>query len=413
MAGISGWFLPRRRAAAAGAALLAFAGSASAQDCPPALSVGAILGSVLPGGPAESYDWQGEYQETAVCFPSRQSGAQLYGFLIAPKDLGPGPYPVVVIGPGSGGIANAGDYLWSARELAAHGYIALVEDPQGVGSSEIIGECGLDGCPGVPFQQASNFVDGLESATDFVFSAAHPWLESADLAHVGMAGHSLSARSGAYAQGIDERIGAVVAWDNLSSDLYGDAGISSGGGVCGSLIGLELPNSLPVTVRVPAMGQASDRVGTCAPWNNDPDLKKTAYHYWRAAGTPSMQLVFKDAVHGDWAQTSGSDGEQLRMFQQYTRAWFDLYLKQDESARARLLLRAPLEQPLAEALSSDFRSAVFMPEAGVDCEDLVAGCELTTPTEPPGRDNSRFGGSLPQGLLAILAGLWLLRLRRR
>lgn len=375
--------LARRRTARAVVALLlvAVAGVARAAECDPtAINPNDAQNPAL-GEEAAVLGWEGEYVQADVCYPSRQSGAQLHAYLYAPKDIDTrsGPLPLVVIGPGSGN-GRAKNYMWAGRTLAGQGgYLALVYDPQGNGESEVNGDpasCGAEGCPGVPFQSADNFVDGFLSTIDFAYTRDHAWLQKADLSRgVGIAGHSLSARAGAYVSGIDERVSVLVAWDNLSSTLEGDAGISSGGGACGSVIGGEPPGeSKPVTIRVPAMGHASDAPGTCDPDNTDPDLKKTAYKKWREAGQPSMQLVFKDAVHGDWSQTSSADPELLRLFEYYTRAWFDLFLKQDNSARARLLARKTLDKTAEDIMSADFRSAAFLPAVPLDCDDLRQGC---------------------------------------
>lgn len=398
---------------------------ALAQDCDP-LVISSPVSLLETRGLPTTYDWQGPHQEIRVCYPSRQSNAQLSGFLVAPADLDQrrGPLPVVVIGPGSGGSARAINYLWSARELAGAGYLVLVGDPQGVGYSEVLGDpeyCGVEGCPGVPFQQTFNFVDGLESATDFVFSRGHPWLEKADLTRVGLAGHSLSARAASYLGSVDERIQAVVAWDNLTSDLYGDAGISSGGGTCGSLIGGELPNSLLVTPRVPSMGQASDAAGGCTPTNTDPEIKKTAFLVWRQHGVASMQVVFNGSAHGDWAQTSSAISEQLRLFQYYTRAWFDIYLGVDPSARVKLLVPKVFGQTADQQFSSAYRSALFQPESQLDCDDLAAkacapgsGVAPSAPTVTIPAGSGRFGAAWSASpLLLILLSVTLWRLRCR
>ncbi|MEK6806395.1 MAG: hypothetical protein AABY95_07080 [Pseudomonadota bacterium] len=353
-------------------------------------------------GRQEPFDWQGEFvEDDGICFPSRNSGAQLRAFLLAPaniESLPDGSLPVVVIGPGSGGAARAMNYLWSARDLAGHGYLALSVDPQGVGRSEVNGGepngCGASGCPNAPFQKASNFVDGLVSGADYLFTREHPWLKKADLTRIGVAGHSLSARAATYIGGLDERFSAAVGWDNMSSDLNGDAGISSGGGACGSAIGGE-PPSAPVIAppRVPTMGHASDVPGGCTQDTN-PEVKKTGYEHWRAAGTATMQLVFKAAAHGDWAHTSSSTSEQLQLFEYYTRNWFDLYLKRDEGARLRLLMPEILAMTPDQIYSASFRSAAFMPEAGVDCPDL-----LVEACRPPA------GKTLGSGLLLGALGL--------
>lgn len=371
------------------------ASAAHSQDCDePSASLAPVVDEFFTR-PAV-FDWQGDFeQDDDVCFPSRQSGATLRAYLLAPADIDSredASLPVVVIGPGSGS-GQALFYLWSARALAGQGYLTLVVDPQGVGRSDVAGDpesCGAEGCPGIPFQEANNFVDAFVSGLDFVEGSGHPWLAKADLSRIGVAGHSLSARAAAFLQGEDERIDAVVAWDNLSSDLHGDIGIASGGGTCGALIGGSLPESEPVNVRVPAMGQASDNPPTCDPGNTDPEVKKTAYRVWRDANTDAMQLVFANAAHGNWAQTRDSDPAQLQLFQHYTQLWFDRYLKIDEAAAESFLQREILGQPVPQLLSSDFRSALFLPDQRIDCPLLaegvcvpVAELEVTQLTDEP------------------------------
>lgn len=351
--------------------------TAQAQDCDePSASLAPVYEEFTR--PA-AFDWQGEWQQDDdICFPSRQSGATLRAYLLAPDDIDSrddASLPVVVIGPGSG-TGQALYYLWSARALAGQGYLALAVDPQGVGRSDIAGEpesCGAEGCPGIPYQEADNFVDAFVSVLDFLETRGHPWLAKTDLTRIGVAGHSLSARAAAFMQGEDERVNAVVAWDNLSSDLHGDAGVSSGGGACGALIGGSLPESQGVQVRVPAMGQASDRPPGCDSQNTDPAVKKTGYQFWREAGTDAMQLVFASAAHADWAQSRNSDPAQLQLFQHYTQLWFDRYLKPDEANREDLLRREVLGQSVQQLLSGAFHSAVFLPDQRIDCPRLAEG----------------------------------------
>jgi hypothetical protein len=289
-----------------------------------------------------------------------------------------------VIGPGSGpGVQS--QYQWSARDLAGHGFVAITIDPQGVGYSETFapGGCSLPSeiepdalCPGVPFQQSGNYLDALESGIDYLVSSEDPWQRYVDPDEIGIAGHSLSARAVSWLQGEDTRVRAAVAWDNLASNLAGDAGSPSGGGVAGSLIGGELPSeSEPVTPRVPSLGEASDSTGAAEPTNTDPNQKKTAYEVWRAAGVPAMEVVFKEATHLDWAQsmtTSAKGEEYLELFEYYTRAWFERWLLGHTGADERLLARTVDGEPLGEVLSSKFYSAAYLD--GHDCPDLAEGC---------------------------------------
>ncbi len=322
-------------------------------------------------GPAPAYDWQGDWQSCEVLFVSKLHGSQLYGVLFAPKniDLARDKLPVVVIAPGSAtGVQS--QYQWSARDLAGHGYLALTVDPQGVGRSEAV----------APPQTADNYIDAVVSALDYLLSAENPLRANVDAARMGAAGHSLSARVVSFLQGEDTRLQAIVAWDNLSSTVEGDAGISSGGGTCGAVIGGEVPlGSRPARQRVPAMGQASDAPGGCTQ-DTDPEVKKTGYNTWRNAGISSMQIVVQGKAHADWAQSLVADAssespksKELQLFQHYTRAWFDLWLKQDPRAIAALTASQVFENTLQTIYSVDFRSALFLPNAGIDCPDILSG----------------------------------------
>jgi len=332
--------------------------------------------------PQPAYAWEGSWQSREFTFPSRATGATLYGTIFAPRHVAAGErLPVVVIGPGSGPGVQA-FYQWSARDLAGHGYVALTIDPQGVGRSETFGDppCSAGDpqaiCPGVPFQQSGNYIDALQTGIDFALSARDPFRAAIDPGEVGIAGHSLAARAAGYLQGVDRRVKAAVAWDNLASSLDGDAGTPSGGGSAGALIGGELPGAdKPNTPRVPALGEASDNVGTTRPTDNDPDIKKTGWAYWRKAGRPSMELVFAGAQHGDWAQsslTTAKKAAEIQHFEYYTRAWFDRWLRHDRAATARLLARNVDGLGVASMLSTKFRSAAFLD--GYDCGDLAKGC---------------------------------------
>jgi hypothetical protein len=373
-------------AAAVVAATPAAASADATHACTPGVSAGA---GKVPSydRPYPAYAWEGSWQSETFTYPSNATGACLSGTVFAPSTLTPGypdarfgpRRPAVVIGPGSGPGVEA-FYQWSARDLAGHGYIAVTIDPQGVGNSDTFGNPACqapsrrdptDACPGVPFQQASNYVDAIETALSFLTSAYDPYRTSVDPHELGAAGHSLSARAVSYAQMIDPRIKAVVAWDNLASNLAGDAGSPSGGGVAGDLIGGELPgNSVPITPRVPSLGEASDARGTSEPTNSSPDQKKTAYEVWRGAGVPSMEVVFKGATHDDWGQSKLTTSDaKLQEFEYYTRAWFDRFLLGDSTATGRLLATTVDGQPLPVVLSSTFHSAAFLD--GTDCENLL------------------------------------------
>jgi dienelactone hydrolase len=351
----------------------------------PSLALG-----LVPSYDAEQpgFAWEGNWQERAVTFTSAASGALLSGTIFAPNPPPSDPVPGVVIVPGSGpGVQT--QYQWAARDLAGHGYVTLAVDPQGVGSSATLGHpaCSLGRspplqatpCPGVPFQQNANYVDAAESGIDFLLSAADPYRVALNPSEIGLAGHSLGARAVSYVQSIDPRVKAVVAWDNLASNLEGDTGSASGGGALGAVIGGGLPGaSVPITPRVPALGEASDSYGLSDPSDKSPEIKKTAYDLWVQKGIPAMEVVFSGAGHLDWAQdrtNAYSDETSLYRFEYYTRAWFDLFLRHDPSALARLTATNIGGTPVANVVSSKFYSALFLPAQGINCPVLTGpGC---------------------------------------
>ncbi len=362
---------------------------------PPVVAAAKVAKSDLPIGLGEvggyeasepSFAWEGTWQQRTVLFPSAATGATLYGVEFAPQRTPPGRRrPAVVIVPGSGpGVESF--YEWSARDLAGHGYVALVVDPQGVGRSGAIGSppCRLTiepgqatPCPGVPFQQSANYVDAAESGIDELLSRHNPYRAVVDPAEIGLAGHSLGARAVSYLQGVDKRVDAVVAWDNLASDLDGDAGSPSGGPPASEIIGGGIPFGPPVPVRprVPSLGEASDSAGFQL--QRGPQIKKTAYDDWVRHGVPSMEVVFRGAQHLDWAQSqlpAPGGNVELERFEYYTRAWFDLFLRHDAGAVRRLLATTVVGKARSDLLSSSFASAVSIPGRHVDCGDLAVSC---------------------------------------
>lgn len=164
-------------------------------------------------------------------------------------------------------------YEWLAQDLAERGYVVLTYDVQGQGTSETLphetsdalpfcnpfatpGDAEMTGCPGVPFQQLSNFVIGTHNALSFFTSTpTHPYRNprsaGADVTaynpywrlfdrspdphpatpgrttRIAIIGHSLGAAAVSKVQGTDNRVAAVVALDKL-------AGPSSGGALDGS-----------------------------------------------------------------------------------------------------------------------------------------------------------------------------------
>lgn len=363
----------------------------------PAVSPGNLAPGWNVGNPYRA-NWNGTRGRIAgVRFPNRY-GAQLVGDVFAPlpgahdpytgRKLA-GPYPAVVITPGSV-QGSERMYWWLAEDLAERGYVVLTFDTQGQGRSETLPHQPLapnvpgskiapnvpfcdpllpparyesNGCPGVPSQQAGNFVVGTEDALSFLLSTpakpyrglSDPYWSAIDrrpdpkpdapgrTAKVAVIGHSLGAFAVSYLQGVDPRISAVVALDKLSS------------GAGSTPPGTALPATRPV---VPGLGIQSEYGFTVAPYtanggssltpqpippNTAPDPHRelaTGYDTWRAAGVDSMVVVPRSSTHLEYtdiplALPASRYGQDVASH--YAQAWLGKYLKNDPSADAALL----------------------------------------------------------------------------
>src|SRR4051795_1510459 len=253
-------------------------------------------------------DWAGTRGTmTPVSFTDRY-GALLQGDVFAPLPGAHDPYTgKALTGPFPGVVITTGSvqgsermYWWLAQDLAERGYVVLNYDVQGQGTSETLPHQGsvadlpycdlaaapLAGeqtsCPGVPFQQTSNFVYGTEDAISFFLSTPskrypNPAAGSAQVnaynpvwkqfdrspdphpatpgrtTRLAIAGHSLGALAVSYVQAVDPRVEAVVALDKLSTstDLNGSGEFTALGAL------------KPV---VPSMGVQSEYGFTVAPY---------------------------------------------------------------------------------------------------------------------------------------------------
>jgi dienelactone hydrolase len=356
------------------AAMLLGAAPAQAQDPPRAAYCDSN-----PCEPLAPLGWEGKFRSKRVELPSLRTGATLAGTLVLPpkRRVRRGRHPLVVLVPGSGGTAREENYHWAARYLASHGYVALGVDPQGVGRSATFGEPACDPasatpeypspCAGFPYQQRPNFDDAALSGVDWALD--HSRL--IDRRRVGVAGHSLGAAGAVAAQEADPRVDAIVAWDGLDADRWSmDQNAPTHHAVNGHVPAdgqLERPN----VPRAPALGLHAESE-TTSPYDRDPQKRNRGWAHWRAAGVPSMTLVFAGTTHVDFGQdenTAGEASERLRIFARYTRAWFDVHLKGKRRPYRTLLAPATVE-----LLSDTWASGAFLPAVGADCADLRAGC---------------------------------------
>ena len=303
------------------------------------------LSGACPNVPV--YSWQRAFVERPVQVRREADGRLLEATLFRPADRAryPGRRAAIVLMHGLGG-SQCGQF-WSARSLAGNGYVTL----------------SISGGDDLALK-----VNAISSGISFLRSRDNPWRRMTRHRRIGAAGHSQGANAVADAQATDTRIGAIVAFDNLRRYAGGDPGVFLG---CAGRPNRE------IVPRVPAMGQALD--GPCVnnPSFQPPELKKAGFEHWRAAGIPTMQLVFRDAVHADWGggNTGGpAEADRRRFFAYYARSWFNRFLLGRPTATPRLLAGSVLGRPTGDLISSRFLSGAAFPGAE-GCEaDLAPAC---------------------------------------
>ena len=242
---------------------------------------------------------------------------------------------------------SEGMYVWLAQDLAERGYVVLTYDVQGQGTarrcrtSRARGGNALPfcnpfaeprdgeqyGCPGVPFQQLSNFVVGTEDAIDFFMSTparpyANPGSAGATVTtpptptaagstgaatstprrpgartKLAIIGHSMGAAAVSKVQGTDRRVAAVVALDKL-------AGPSSTGPLDGTdnkpvAPALAVQSEYGFTVS-PYLTQRRQLARRPQPTPEGPDPMReraTGFDAWAKAGVDSMLVVPRASTH--------------------------------------------------------------------------------------------------------------------
>ncbi len=343
-------------------------------------------GNVVPGwnvGNPLRAGWDGTRGRiTPVAFTNRY-GALLRGDVFSPLPGRPdpytgkaltGPFPGVVLTPGSV-QGSERMYWWLAQDLAERGYVVLVYDVQGEGTSETLPhttsnalpfcnpfapkeELELLPCPGVPFQQGANYVVGTEDATDFFFStpgapyenpgaagakvdAFNPLWESFDRSNdpesvtpgrtnrFAIIGHSAGAAAVSAVQGTDKRVSAVVALDKLFASTQGFGGILDVGTVKPVVPALALQSEYGFTVVPEELSAGSSLVP--APGLVKPGRERaTGFDSWRAAGQDVVLIVPRASTHLDYADIplvlpASRYGQALSSV--YAQAFLDRYLK--------------------------------------------------------------------------------------
>jgi dienelactone hydrolase len=347
-------------------------------------------GNVFPGwngGNPFRRGWNGKRGQISSIAYTNRYGALIRGDVFAPlpgakdpytgEELKP-PYPGVVITTGS--IQGSERmYWWLAQDLAERGYVVLTYDVQGQGTSETLphendqvnafpfcnpfappGDKEELGCPGVPFQQESNFIFGTQDALSFFLSSpgspyANPHAGSSQVnafnpywqlfdrspdkrsatpgrtTRMAIVGHSLGAAAISYVQGVDKRVEAAVAFDKLSAS--GSGGVPQGEKVKPVVPALAVQSEYGFNVQPYTVSHGSSFAPQPGPPDQGPDPireRKTGFEPWRKAGVDSMLIVPRASTHLEYtdiayvlpASRYGQDVSSV-----YTQRWLDRYLK--------------------------------------------------------------------------------------
>ncbi len=288
---------------------------------------------------------QGLGEVTPVKFTSLD-GAQLRGHVFTPPATVPEPkggYPAVVITDGSV-QAYENLYYWAAEDLAEAGYVVMTYDVQGQGDSDMFpANCQPDpsdpsaGCPGVPYQQNYNFFQGAEDSLNYFLSTPgrryhgvyDPDFRDINPNRVAVAGHSLGAAGVSEVGQCDNRVKAVVAWDNL--DAITDC----------SDVSIAPKYRSAKLIHAPALALTNDYLFNPQPMASPPDphAKDAGYKQVAAAGQDAEIVAFRNATHLTYSYVPAvlpANELSERMASYYTQAFLDLELKHNASGFTRL-----------------------------------------------------------------------------
>jgi pimeloyl-ACP methyl ester carboxylesterase len=319
------------------------------------LVAGALLGAPSTAAaanpcPAQAhYEWMGDSVSETVTIPSliQPGGISSYaGTIVRPADQAtyPGARPVVLLQHGLGGSQCA--QWWTARDLAGHGYIAVVwTAPLGTGGATLA---------------FVNAVDAMRSARAFVRTPANPYAAFSDTTRMALGGHSLGSIVASFVQqDADPGVRAIVALDTLRRSLTGDPG--------GAVFECVPPPGVEITPRVPALGFAKDEPCDVRPGYAPADLKLPGFFRWREANVPAVELVMAGYNHLDFA-TPGSEAKH-RDLAYFIEGWLARWLHDDPAGEERLFAEAVYGRPIEDLLSTRFLSGAYLP-GRVDSADF-------------------------------------------
>jgi dienelactone hydrolase len=268
----------------------------------------------------------------AVSFAS-SDGAVLRGHVFLPPPsavVPPSGYPGVVITDGSV-QAYENLYYWAAEGLAQYGYEVMTYDVQGQGDSDLLpAKCKLQNCTGVPYQQNYNFYQGAEDALNFLDSRHNPGFGVLDTLRIGIAGHSLGASAVSWVAQCDNRVRAVVAWDDLEPVSVAQCAAN-----------VDIASSHRATaLHAPALAMTNDYEFNIQAQPTPPNPHGSAnggglsgdsgYLSLSQAGVDSELVSLRNGTHLTYSYIpyvlpSNQLGERFAFY--YTLSWFDEYLR--------------------------------------------------------------------------------------
>ena len=257
-----------------------------------------------------------------------------------------GLYPGVVITDGSI-QAYQQLYYWAAEGLAQYGYEVLTYDVQGQGDSDLLpSNCTpslgqllkASLCPGVPYQQNYNFYQGAEDSLNFFLStpsnpykgAFNPGYSDLDRGDVAIAGHSLGAEAVSWVGQCDNRVKAIVAWDDLVPVTIGQ---------CPANVSIAGPDRASA-LHAPALAMTNDYEFNIQPQTGVPNPNGSAngggldgtagYLSLIGNGIDSEIVSIRNGTHLTYSYVpyvlpANEIGERIAFY--YTLAWLDEYLR--------------------------------------------------------------------------------------
>lgn len=341
-------------------------------------------GSTWNGQNPWCYPWQtdADWLQRTVSVASPADGKDLSGTEFRPVDATPdNSLPAVAILHGLGGKEYS--VWWLARYLAGHGYVVLT-----VTSAS---------------NNAAGFTNAMQAMVDYLRNPANPYAAFINPAAIGAAGHSAGARAASWVQDNDywadpahtqvkpNHVAAVVALDNLTSNLQGDSGTyllapqCTLSQVAGQPVYTSGLASEPITPRVPALGLASDDNAVTCPERNvvaDPYEKEAAWTDWRGAGLDTMELVLAGTNHLSFDQDASrtlTGDAHLALIGAITKAWFDAFLRSDPTALPALIGPDLFGAARSSQLSQQLHSAAYLSQFALNCTDFenAADCPGT------------------------------------